>query len=135
MVHLNLFTFVTYTSWIFKLPEPLPKILSSNSCNTKSLLLPIVWPFGTEIQTGYQTLTWYSHRIILLWRWDFPIFHTINLRIVVRKHLFLTILDIPVFPNIAPFTTCHVHRSNIFLTECLPCGSTTIKGWWCCYNF
>ena len=74
----------------------------------------LVWPFCPEFHRGSQNITWYSHITLWFWRGEFTLFQTINIRRYVQDNVFLTILDLPVFPNIAPSTTCHFRQCGIF---------------------
>ena len=110
----NLFTLVTYIRLIIKILEKIPEVLISNVSNGKPCLLFLIWPFGTEVQRGIQPLTGSSHIIILFWRGKFPLFQTIKIIRDFQDNVFLAILDLPVFPNIAPSTTCHFRQCGIF---------------------
>ena len=131
---MNLFTLVTEISLILNLLEKLPEILFSNFSNGKSCPFFLVCFFGNEIQRGSHPLTWYSHIILWLWRCYFSLVHTIKLIRDVQDNVLLAILDLTVFLNIAPSTSCHVHRCELIFSERFPSGSIMINIWWWCYN-
>ena len=115
---------------IFKFLDRLPKILVNNVSNGKPWTLFLVWNFGPEIQKGSHPLICSSHIIPWFWRVDFPLVHTINLIRDVKDDVLLSVLDIPVFPIIAPFTTFHVHRCELIFPEHHQSGTTIINSLW-----
>ena len=117
---------------IFKLLDKITEILVSNGSH---FLLFIAWPFGTESQRGSQPLLWSSHIIPWFWRDDLPLVQTMKLQRNFRGDILLTVLGLPVFPNIVPSRTCHVHRCQLLFPERLPIGETVINIWWWCYNW
>ena len=131
---MNLFTIVIQIRRILKLFDQLPKILVSHISNGKPWLLFLVLTIGHESQKGSQPLTWSSHIISLFLIDDFPLVQTINLRRYFQDGVLLTVIDLPVFPTIAPSTNFHVHRCELLLPEFLPSGATMINIWWWCYN-
>ena len=131
---MNLFTFVTYIQWNIKILEQLPEVLISNVSNVKACLLFLVWIFFPDRQKGSHPLTWYFHINTWLWKGDLPLVQTIKLRRYVQDNLLPTIIDLPLFPNIASSTTFHVQWCKIIFPECLLIGSTMINSWWWCYN-
>ena len=94
----------------------------------------IVWNFGTDIQISSQPLNWYYHTTISLLRGDLPLVHKIKLRRDIHYDVMLTIIDLPVFPNIESCTTCHVHQCEILNPERLLSVATMINSWWWRYN-
>ena len=68
---------------------------------------------STSQENICQTLTLYSHIILWFLIVEFPLVHIIKFRIYVQCGVLLTILDIPVFTNISPSTTFHVHQCEI----------------------
>ena len=95
----------------------------------KYWLVPLflVWTFGTESQRGSHPLTWYSHIVLWLRRGELPLVQTIKLRRYFQDNVFLTIIDLPIFPNIAPSTTFHVHWCELLFEQCIPNGATMIN--------
>ena len=119
---------------IFKPLEQLTEIMFSNVSDGKPYPLFLVLNFGPKGQRGNQPLTWYSHIILWLWICDLPIVKTIEIRRDFHDDVLITIIYIPVFTNISPSTTCHVHRCEHLFPERLPNGATMINSWWWCYN-
>ena len=79
----------------------------SNDSNGKPCLFFLVWPFVPESQRGSQPLTWYFYIIPWLWICELPLVQTIKLRRDLQDDELIIILDLPVFPNIAPSKKFH----------------------------
>ena len=131
---MNLFLFVRYILWIIKLLVKTPDILVSNVSNGNPCHLFIFLTFGPKNQRRSHTLTWSSHIIPWLWRSKSPLVQKIKPQRNVQGDILFSIIDFPVFINIAPSKTCHVHWCGLIFPWRLPSGSTMINSWWWCYN-
>ena len=134
MVHYEHFYSCNLYKVNFKLIEKLPEILVSNVSNGSTLLLFLVCNFVNESQRGSQPLTWSYHITHWFWRGYLTLVQKIKIQIYVQGYVLLTVLDFPVFPNIAPSTTFHFHWCKVLFPEHLLSGSTIINSLWWCYN-
>ena len=130
---MNMFAFITYIRRTIKLLEQLPELLISNISNGKPCFL-FSWPFSPEIQRGIHPLTWSPYVIFWLWRGEFHIVQTIKIIRDIQYNVLLAIIDLPMFPNSATYTTFHVQLCGILFPWHILSVSTMINIWWWCYN-
>ena len=124
----------------FKVLDNLWNILHTDISDNMPRIFVFIWTSnGLETQRGNQPLYWYSQIIFWFWRCDFCIVHTAKFQRDVQGDVLLTILNLPMFPNILTSTIFHVHRCELTrcelsLPERLPRVATMINGRWC-YNW
>ena len=90
-----------------KLLEQLPEIMFSDVSNDKYclfLFLRILVLTSIEVVIPLPGIPMRGY---------FTIFQTINIRRYVQDNLLITIIDLPMFPNIVPSTHFHVHRCEL----------------------
>ena len=127
-------THITLIRHILKLLNNLRNILNTDFSNDKPCLFNIFWPSnGIETQRGNQPLTWSSQIIFWFSRCDFHIVQINKLQRYFEDDVLITVLDIPVFPNITTTIIFHAHLRVISLPEHLSSIATTINRR-LCYN-
>ena len=125
---------ITLIKQILKFLNNLRNILNTDFSNDKTCLFNMFWPSnGIETQRGNQPLTWSSQIIFWFSRCDFHIVQINKLQRYFEDDVLITVLDIPVFPNITTTIIFHAHLRVISLLEHLSSIATTINRR-LCYN-
>ena len=102
---------INFIRQLLKLFDNIWKILHTYIINFIPFPLISLWPYnGLATRRGNQPLSWSTQIIFRIWRCDFIFVHTTKFQQDVQGDVNLTILDLPVLPNISKNTLFHVHR-------------------------
>ena len=119
---------------LLKFLNNLRNILQIDISNGIHWLFLFLWPYNVlDTQRDNQHLSWSYQIIFWLWGNDFHLVHNTKIHIDVQVDVLLTIMNLPVFPNIVMTTNFHVCRCERFFLEHLMSGETMINRRWC-YN-